>query len=420
MDIKIEQPKGYKAILRRKNLPYLGGLIVIVFIAWLLLRDNSATLRVDGRTITISQVRQGEFSDYVRVTGQVQPITTVQVSPLEGGIVEKLVVEEGTSVKKGDILVVLSNNTLNLSILDSEAQLAEKQNFLRNTQVTMEQERLRLKQELLQLNLDVERKLRAFEQRDKLYKEKLIAKEDWIQAKEEYELAQNKKILVIERQKQDSIYRSVQVLQMEESLENMRKNMTLIRQRVDNLNIKSTIDGELGLLDIVLGQSVAMGQKIGQINDLSNYKIEAQIDEHYIDKVNSGLEASFERQDNTFETVLRKVYPEVRNGQFKADFKFVNERPDNIRAGQTYYLNLQLGQPTNSIIIPRGLFYQSTGGNWIFVIDESGSKAYKRQIKIGRQNPQYYEVIEGLEQGEKVITSSYDRYGDNEVLVLTK
>ncbi len=417
MDIKIEKPTGIKALLTKKSLPYIAGAIFIIFVIWLIFRDNSSTLRVDAKTISIAEVRKGEFNDYVRVTGQVQPITTVQLSPLEGGIVDKIIVEEGASVKKGDVIMVLSNNNLNLSILDSEAQLAEKQNFLRNTLISMEQEKLQLRQEKLQLDLDVERKRRSYMQKEELYKSKLIAKEEWLQAKEDYELAEKKRELVMERQKQDSIYRSIQVDQMEESLSNMRRNMMLIRERVSNLHIKSPIDGEIGLLDAVLGQSVTMGQKIGQINDLSDYKIEAQIDEHYIDRVRQGLDASFERQSTKYDARVRKVFPEVRNGQFKAEFNLKGERPDNIRSGQTYYLNLELGQPAEAIIIPRGSFYQTTGGNWIYVIDESGNKAYKREIKIGRQNPQFYEVLEGIEPGEKVIVSNYESYGNNDILV---
>ncbi|MFI3279725.1 MAG: efflux RND transporter periplasmic adaptor subunit [Rikenellaceae bacterium] len=418
MDIKIEQPKGLKAIFRVKNLPYFLAGVLLVFIAWLVLRDNSATLRINSKTIAIETVRLGEFNDYVRITGQVQPISTVQLSPLEAGVVEQIIFEEGSAVKRGDVIAVLSNNNLNLSILDSEAQLAEKQNFLRNTQITMEQERLSLNQERLQLELDVKRKRRAYEQQEELYRDKLTAKEEWLMAKEDWELAVSSRQLVLDRQKQDSIYRTVQVEQMEESLLNMRRNMELVRQRVDNLHIKSPIDGELGLLDIVLGQSITAGQKVGQVNDLSSFKIEAQINEHYIDRVNSGLSAAFERGGETFETELRKVYPEVREGQFRADFKFTGDRPENIRAGQTYYLNLQLGAPAEAVIIPRGSFYQSTGGNYIFVVDEAEGKAYKRAIKIGRQNPQYYEVVEGLEAGERVIVSSYEQYGDNEVLLL--
>ena len=204
---------------------------------------------------------------------------------------------------------------------------------------------------------------------------------------------------------------------MRESLENMQINMRMIRKRKDNLTIKAPIDGQLGILDAVLGENIGAGTKIGQISDMSSYKIEAQIDEHYIDRVTPGLAATFERQGATFNASLRKVYPEVRDGKFKADFKFDGKQPDNIRSGQTYYLNLQLGQPEEAVIIPRGTFYQKTGGKWIYVVNKDGNKAVKREIRIGRQNPQYYEVLEGLEPGERVITSGYDTYGDSDVLV---
>ena len=418
MDIKLEKKKGLKAVFQKKNLPYAFAGLLVVFIAWLLLRDNSSTLRVNSETVVTALVERGEFNDYVRLTGTVQPITTVQLSPLESGVVERIVHEEGTKVKRGDVILEMSNNSLSMQILQSEADLAEKQNILRNTLISMEQERLSLRQEKLQLDLEVSRLQRTYLQNKDLYESDLIAKEDYLQSKENYELAISKRELILERQKQDSLYRSSQVEQMEESLKSMELNMKLIRERVDNLKVKAPIDGEVGMLDVVLGQSLSQGMNIGQINDLSAYKVQAQVDEHYIDRVTTGLTASFERQDNMFEMMLRKVYPEVRNGQFKADFRFTDNVPENIRSGQTYYLNLQLGQPTDAAIIPRGSFFQKTGGRWIYVVDESGEKAYKREIRIGRQNPQYYEVLEGLNPGERVITSSYDNFGDNEVLIL--
>ena len=418
MDIKLEKKKGLKAVFQKKNLPYAFAGLLVVFIVWLVFRDKSSTLRVNSETVVTALVERGEFNDYVRLTGTVQPITTVQLSPLESGVVERIVHEEGTKVKRGDVILEMSNNSLSMQILQSEADLAEKQNILRNTLISMEQERLSLRQEKLQLDLEVSRLQRTYLQNEELYKSDLIAKEDYLQSKENYELAISKRELILERQKQDSLYRSSQVEQMEESLKSMELNMKLIRERVDNLKVKAPIDGEVGMLDVVLGQSLSQGMNIGQINDLSAYKVQAQVDEHYIDRVITGLTASFERQDNTFEMTLRKVYPEVRNGQFKADFRFTDNVPENIRSGQTYYLNLQLGQATEAAIIPRGSFFQKTGGRWIYVVDESGEKAYKREIRIGRQNPQYYEVLEGLNPGERVITSSYDNFGDNEVLIL--
>ena len=420
MDIKLEKKTGLKAVFQKKNLPYAAVVVLIGFIGWLVLRDNSSTLRVDAGLVNIATVEQGEFNDYVRLTGSVQPMTTVQLSPLESGVVERIVAEEGTQVKRGDVILEMSNNSLSMQILQSEADLAEKQNILRNTMISMEQERLALRQEKLQLDLEVSRLHRTYQQNENLYNDNLLAREEYIRAKEDYELAVRKRDLVLERQKQDSLYRTSQVSQMEESLRSMQLNMELIRQRVDNLKVKAPIDGEVGMLDAVLGQSLQQGANIGQVNDLTTYKVQAQVDEHYIDRVTTGLVASFERQGAEYEMQLRKVYPEVRNGQFKADFRFVGDAPENIRSGQTYYLNLQLGEAAEAILIPRGSFYQATGGRWIYVVDASGEKAYRREIRIGRQNPQYYEVIEGLQVGEKVITSSYDNFGENEVLILNR
>ncbi len=417
MDKIIEKKKGLAAAFTRKSLPYWGLGLLAIFILWLVLRDGSPTLRVNGDSLTINEVTRGEFNDYIRVSGQVQPMTTVQISPQEGGVVEKIIIEEGSHVRAGDEILRLSNDNLDLQILNSEAELAEKENILRNTLISMEQQKLSLRQDQLQLQSDVNRLRRKYLQNKSLYKEKLIAREDYLTSKEDYELAAGKLQLVKDRAKQDSLYRAVEIDQMQESLDNMRKNMLMIRRRKDNLTIKAPIDGELGLLDVVLGQSVSAGTKIGQINNLDSYKIEAQIDEHYIDRVTSGLSATFQRQNDSYDAVIRKVYPEVRDGKFKADFKFGGEVPDNIRTGQTYYLNLQLGQPETAVLVPRGTFYQKTGGKWIFVVSPDGGKAVRREIRIGRQNPQYYEVLEGLNPGEKVITSGYDSFGDNEVLV---
>ena len=415
MDIQLEKKKG----LRKKHIPYvIGGALFVFLLGWIIFGDHAATLRVDARSLTVGEVRRDQFNDFFRVDGQVQPITVVQLSPEEGGIVQEKVVEEGAKVKRGDVIVRLSNSNLDLEILNAEAELAEKQNLLRNTQVTMEQDKLTNETERAQYEIDMRRARRAYEQQKQLYEEELVAREDYLKAQEDYDLAARKYDLVVKRLYQDSISRGIQMEEMEFSLANMRRNIQLIHQRKENLNVRSQIDGELGLLDVVLGQNITPGQMIGQINDLSDYKIEAMIDEHYIDRVRPGLSATFERQGATFALTVRKVYPEVREGKFRTDFVFTGERPDNIRSGQTYYINLELGQPTESVIIPKGTFFQSTGGSWIFVLDADGKRAYRRQIKIGRQNPQYYEVLEGLEPGECVIVSNYESYKDNEVLVL--
>ncbi len=413
MDRKIEKKRG----LQTKHVPYIaGGVLLVALIGWMIFGDHSTTVRVESDGLTISEVTNAEFKDYVRLNGTVVPIQVVQISPEEGGIVMEKVAEEGSTVKKGDVIVRLSNSNLDLQILNAEAELAEKQNLLRNTQVAMQQDKLNNETEAATLGMDVERKRRAYEQNQRLYNEKLISRETYLQAKEDYELSKRKQELISERLKKDEQYRSLQMDQMEDNLANMRRNVLLVRERKQKLEVRSAIDGELGLLDVELGQNITAGQKIGQINDLSDFKIQAEIDEHYIDRVRQGLQATFMRGEKSYQLAVRKVYPEVRQGRFRIDLVFRGERPDNIRSGQTYYLNLELGQSEQAILIPRGAFFQTTGGQWIFVLDKDGSRAYRRDIRIGRQNPQHYEVLEGLEPGEQVITSGYEAFKDYETL----
>ena len=417
MDRPIEKKKGIALIFSKKALPYWFGGIMAAFIISLIFRDDASTLRVNGESLSISEVREGEFNDYIRLSGQVQPMTTIQVSPRESGIVEDILIEEGSKVQAGDIIIRLGNDDLDLEILNSEANLAEKENALRNTMIQMEQEKMQLSLNILELKTEVQRKERALKSQKRLFDDGLIGKEEYLRAEEDYILFCKKLEVIIARAEQDSLYRNVQIKQMKESLENMKLNMQRIRMRKKHLEVKAPINGELGLLEVTLGESISSGRKIGQINALDSYKIEALIDEHYIDRVSAGLSATFERQNEIFDAVIRKVYPEVRDGKFKADFRFSGEQPHNIRTGQTYYLNLQLAQPEKAILIHRGTFYQKTAGKWIYVVAPEGGKAVKREIRIGRQNPQFYEVLEGLEPGEKVITSGYDNFGDNEVLI---
>ena len=414
MDRQIEK----KSFLRRYAWYIAAAAALAALLVWIVLGTTANTMTIDATDITISDVTRGKFDDYVRLNGQVLPIQVVQISPEEGGIVRDKVVEEGTRVRKGDVILRLSNSNLDLQILNAEAELAEKQNLLRNTQVAMQQDRLNNRTEQATLDTDCDRKRRAYEQNARLYKERLISKEVYLQSREDYKLARRKQSLISQRLKQDSLYRHVQMAQMEDNLDNMRKNVLLVRDRKNKLEVRSAIDGELGLLDVELGQNIAAGQNIGQINDLSDFKVQAQIDEHYIDRVRPGLSASFSRGGKTYLLRVRKVYPEVRNGTFRTDFVFVGERPAQMRSGQTFYVELALGKSQQATLIPRGTFFQTTGGNWIFVLDKSGRKAYRRNISIARQNPQYYEVTDGLEPGERVITSGYEAFKDNEVLVI--
>lgn len=414
MDRPIEKKKG----LKKKHIGYIiAGLIFIVLIYMAFFTDRTSTYRVEKDKLIIGEVIRDQFNDYITVPGTVEPISTIFLDAQEGGRVEEILIEEGSMVKAGDIILRLSNPDLYLNILDSEAQLAEKENFLRNTQVTMEQERIAIKRELISLKYDIERKERTYRQNEELIKDNLISMEEFIRSKEDLDMAKSSQQLFIERQRADSLFRLVQVETLKSNLENMRKNLSLVRQRVENLNVRATVDGQLGLLVPEIGQSISRGSNMGQINVLTSYKVTAQIDEHYIDRIRTQLSATLDRQGTQFNLIVRRVYPEVRNGTFEIDMIFPDDMPDNIRTGQTYYISLQLGQPKESVLVPLGGFYQETGGQWIFVLDPSESFATRRNISIGRKNPKYYEVLEGLEAGEKVIVSGYESFGKNEKLV---
>ena len=414
----MDRPIEKKSFPRRYAGYIAAAVVAVALLAWLIFGSTASTMTIDSNEITISDVTRGEFDDYVRLNGQVVPIQVVQISPEEGGIVREKVVEEGTRVRKGDVILRLSNSSLDLQILNAEAELAEKQNLLRNTQITMQQDQLNNRTEQATLDMDCERKLRAYKQNSRLYNEKLISQEEFLKSREDYDLARRKQQLIGQRLNQDSLYRHVQMEQMEDNLQNMRKNVLLVRESKNKLEVRSNIDGELGLLDVELGQNIQAGQNIGQINDLSDFKIETNIDEHYIDRVRAGLTATITLDGKQYQLRVRKVYPEVRNGSFRTDFVFEGTRPEQMRSGQTYYVELALGKSSQATLIPRGTFFQITGGNWIFVLDRSNKKAYRRNISIARQNPQYYEVTEGLEPGERVITSGYEAFKDNEVLIL--
>jgi HlyD family secretion protein len=417
MDKAIPKKTG----LQKKHIGYIAlGIAIVVLIYMAFFADRTSTYKVEKDKLIIETVTEDQFNDYITVPGTVEPITTIKLDAQEGGRVEEKVVEEGSMVKKGEVILRLSNPDLYLNILNSEGELAYKENLLRNTQIQMEQEKLQIKRELVTLKYDIERKERNFQQNEVLIKDNLISKEEYLRSKEDLEMAKQSEELFKERRAQDSIFRSVNVETMKNDLLNMRRNLSLVKDRVKNLNVTAPVDGQLGLLSPEIGQSINRGENMGQINVLTSYKVTAQIDEHYIDRVRTQLDATLDRQSNKFNLTVRRVYPEVRNGTFKIDMIFRDSMPDNIRTGQTYYISLQLGQPKVSVLVPIGGFFQETGGQWIFVLDPSEAFATKRSISIGRKNPKFYEVLEGLKPGEKVIVSGYETFGKNEKLILKK
>jgi len=411
MDRIIEKKKGLKP---KTIILIIAGLAVIALIVKLISMSGTSTFRAEKDKVTVSNVESGSFKDYISLIGTVEPIKTIFLDVDEGGKVTEKIIDEGEMVKKGDVIFRMVNNDLNLQILNTESQLAYQSNELRNTLIGMEQQKISNKQQLLNIDYELIRLKRNYEQNNSLYEKGFVSKEVYLTSKDNYELAERDRELRFERMVQDSIFRENQKLSMNSSLKNMQQNLSMVRQRLDDLNVKAPADGQLGSLDVEIGQSISRGQRIGQLHILDNFKVVAEVDEHYIDRVRRDLQASFERQDKQFAIEVMKVYPEVRDGRFEVDLKFSNETPDNLRTGQTYQLKLELGQPIDAILLPRGGFFQSTGGQWVFVVDKNGNTATKRNIRIGRQNPLYYEVLEGLAPGEKVITSSYEIFGTND------
>lgn len=411
MDKVIEKKKG----IRPKHIIWMVGAVAFAFLLYkVIFAENTSTFRAEKDKLTISTVEDGLFNDYITVIGNVEPITTIFLDAIESGQVEERLIEEGAMVRKGDVILRLQNRQLYQTILNSEAALAEKENYLRNTRISFETELIQSRKNLLDSRYRLNRKKRGFEQNKALFDEELISKEDFLQAKEDFEYEQNMLDINKVKAKNDSLIRLTSMQSLETDLIKMRQMLVLVRERLDNLNVKAPVDGQLGMLDAEIGQRINEGQRIGQINVLENFKINALIDEHYIDRVIRDLPASMDRNGTNFNLKVKKVYPEVRNGQFEIDLIFDGSGPDNIRTGQTYHIKLELGESAKAVMLARGGFFQSTGGQWVYVLNSEGTEATKRNIKIGKQNPQYYEVLEGLNAGEQVITSGYEMFGTND------
>jgi len=413
MDIQLEKKKG----LRPKHYGYIALGILVLFVAYQLIFASSvSTFRTEKDKLSIGDITAGKFDDYITINGNVAPITTIFMDAYEGGRVEEKLIEEGTMVKKGDIILKLENINLYEQIMTSESNLALKQNDLRSTKISFDARQVEGRRSLATASTDLQRLKRNFEQNDALYKDELISKEVYLTSKENYELSKKQHEIIKLQTENDDQLRETSLTGLDADLARMRKTLGMVYQRLDHLNVRAPADGQLGFLDAEIGQNITQGQRIGQINVLTDYKIEADIDEHYIDRVRRDLTAQIERNGTEYPLRIRKVYPEVRNGRFRVDLVFTENKPETIRTGQSYNIKLQLGESSDALLLPKGSFFQSTGGQWIFVVN--GDEALKRNIRIGKQNSKYYEVLEGLQAGEKVITSNYDSFGEAEKIVL--
>lgn len=404
---------------RNRILGIIAGIIVVFLVVYQLVwADHSSKLNVDRDKLTISQVLEDDFLDFMTATGTVEPLTTIFLDAVEGGRVEQILIEEGSMVNKGDVILRLSNPDLNLRILTSQADLAEQENRLRDTKIMMEQQRIEIRRQIIQYEYDLIRLKRLFESNKVLYPKGLVSEEEYLLSKENYDLTGQTIQLFKERSVQDSIFRATQVKNLEAALARMNDNIELVRDKLESLNVKAPVTGQLGSLEAEIGQTIVGGYRLGQIHILDNFKVTAEIDEHWIDRIKVGLPGTLERNDQKFNLSITKVYPEVRNGRFQVDMEFTGLKPDNIRTGQTYRISVELGQPVKAIQVLKGGFFETTGGQWIYVVDPSGKFAAKRNIKTGRMNPRYYEILEGLQAGENVIVSSYQGFGNNEKLIL--
>jgi len=415
MDIKLEKKKG----LRPKHYGYIALGLLILFAGYQLIFASSvSTFRTEKDKLSIAEVTQGKFDDYITINGNVAPIATIYMDAYEGGRVEEKLIEEGAMVKKGDIILKLENMNLYEDILQSESNLALKQNDLRSTKLQFDSRMVDGRKSLATASTELQKSKRNFDQNEALYKDELISKEEYLISKENYELSKKQYDIVKLQTENDEELRKTSLTGLDADLNRMQKTLGMVYQRLDHLNVRAPADGQLGFLDAEIGQSIQQGERIGQINVLTDYKIEATIDEHYIDRVVRDLTAVLDRNGEEYPLRLRKVYPEVRNGKFKVDLVFTDSRPLTIRTGQSYNIKLQLGESSDALLLPKGSFFQSTGGQWIFVVGTDDEEALKRNIRIGKQNSRYYEVLEGLQDGEKVITSNYDSFGEAEKIVL--
>lgn len=415
MDIKLEKKKG----IRPKHIGYVLLTVFIVFSIWKIGFSKSVnTFRIEKEKLSITEVIEGEFDDYISISGIVAPISTIYMDAYEGGRISEKFIEEGALVKKGDIILKLENRSLYEQILTSENNLALKQNDLRSTKINFDNRQADNRKDLLRAKYQLQRLKRNYEQQASLFEEQLISKESYTVAKENYEQANQQFEIINFQADQFKELRNTTLKDLDLDLARMKKTLSMVYERIDHLNVRAPADGQLGFLDGEIGQNISRGKRIGQINILTDYKIEAEIDEHYIDRVKRGLTAVFERNELEYKLRLRKVYPEVREGRFKVDLVFTEGKPETIRSGQSYNIRLQLGASNQAKLISRGGFFQSTGGQWVYVVDSTGETAWKRNIKIGKQNSKYYELLEGLEAGEKIISSSYDSFGEAEKIIL--
>ena len=389
-----------------------GGFLAFCFYKFVF-GDYSTKLNVKRERITISTVHEGPFQEYIPVIGSVIPKKTIYLDAVEGGRIEKRYSEAGSYVKKGQHILTLTNTDMLLDIMTREAEFFQLNNDLRNARLVMEQNELDLRSQLLELDYKIKQLKRKYQREKQLMKKKIIPAVQYEDTKTEYEYLRQKKELTRHTFDHDTRFRKHQIKQIEASLKRMATNLGLARQKLTDLTLKAPIDGHLTALNAEIGESKKQGERFGQIDILDGFKIRVPVDEHYLARIHTGQHGEFTFDEKRYQLSISKIYPEVKDGRFEIDMRFEGLPPEGITRGQTLHIRLELGNLSTAVLLPRGGFYQKTGGQWIYLIDDSGEYAIKRQVNLGRQNPEVFEVLSGLEPGEKVITSAYDNYADD-------
>ena len=400
----------------------IGGItcLVLLIAASIFFTSGKSKLNVDTERLTISEVTKGPFREYIPVNGVVLPITTIYLDALEGGRVEQRFVEDGTNMKKGEPILKLSNTDLELSLASQENQVYASQTQIQISRNNAQQNTIGKLNQMADVENAFKEAERVYKLNKQLFEQKAVGSQEFRQAQNAYDYQLRRRNLTMQILKQDTALVRQQDAQTKEQYAQMKKTLDLMRKKVADLIVRSPVDGQLTSLDAEVGQSKNKGQRLGQIDVLSGYKARVDIDEHYITRVFNGLMGDFTIDNKTYQLKITKIFTQVTNGHFQVDMQFVGAVPKTIRRGQTLQIRLALSDETQAILLPKGGFYQQTGGNWIFKVSEDGKIAYKVDIQLNRQSPDYYEVLQGLKPGDKVITSGYDTYGDMQELVLKK
>ena len=413
MDIKLEKKPWY---IRYRAYLLAGGAFIIFLIYVISLSLGPRKLRIEGDNIQIAEVKNGKFMEYVDVEGLVQPILTIQVNTRESGSVDRIVAEEGTLLKKGDTILVLSNPDLLREIEDQRDEWENQRYSYKEREIEMEQKSLALKQQALQAQYEMNRLQKSFGLEKEEFKMGIKSKAQLEVSEAEYNYNLKKTALQMESLSHDSAMTIIRKDLLRNEMERGQKKYFRSMERLEGLVVRAPINGQLSYVKATPGQQVGSNSNIAEIKVLDQFKIHTQLSEYYIDRITTGLPATVNYQGKRYPLKITKVVPEVKDRMFDVDLVFTGEMPENVRVGKSFRVQIELGQPEDALVMPRGNFYQATGGQWIYKMKDD--KAIRVPLTIGRQNPQQYEVTEGLQAGDLVIVTGYDTFGEAEELIL--